>query len=89
MLNPIVISYTPILTDTWLKKLFEFYLYECLFAPEVVRRSWWERLLSWPWRPWRKTKLDWSKWEREPGPCTDHVTIRKIPEVEMRGKEEV
>lgn len=22
-----------------------------------VKRSWRERLLSWPWRPWRKTKF--------------------------------
>ncbi len=24
--------------------------------PCVVRRGWRERLFSWPWRPWRKTK---------------------------------
>ena len=24
----------------------------------VIRRSWRERLLSWPWRPWQATKPD-------------------------------
>jgi len=73
-----------LLTDAWLEKLLRFYIHESLFAPKVVKRSWRERLLSWPWRPWRKTELDWSEWEREPGPCIDRVKIGIIPKIEVK-----
>jgi hypothetical protein len=69
----------PILIDVWNKAIFEKFFHEYLFAPKFVRRSWRERLLSWPWRPWRKTELDWSKWEREPGPCIDQIKIGVPP----------
>jgi hypothetical protein len=25
---------------------------------EHIKRSWWERLFSWPWRPWVSTKFN-------------------------------
>jgi hypothetical protein len=25
--------------------------------PIIVRRTWWERLWSWPWRPWTSTRV--------------------------------
>lgn len=28
-----------------------------LTEPEIVDRTWRERLFSWPWRPWRKQKV--------------------------------
>lgn len=38
-------------------------LIESLYLTESVerteRRSWRERLLSWPWRPWHATKTVW------------------------------
>jgi len=30
---------------------------EWMTVSETVGRSWKERLCSWPWRPWRKTKV--------------------------------
>lgn len=60
-------------------------VYESELMVEMVtreeRRTWMERLLSWPWRPWRATKMV-ASWEpRRDVLCMTDGSLVMHPEV--------
>ena len=47
-----------IVNSEWIQPAFQDFAHDwALCVPVQVRRTWRERLLSWPWRPWVKTRL--------------------------------
>jgi len=47
----------------------------------TVNRTWAERLFSWPWRPWIKTKRVFKVPYQ--GKRNDTIAFRKIPEIKV------
>jgi len=74
MIPELIESYQKELNERLLRRALLWDYFRC-----VVARSWRERLFSWPWRPWVKTKWVFKKSEK-PG---EIIKFRRLDDTDI------